>query len=756
MRRLGWVMFAATCVLVVAQGIMLAASDYSMLSTEVLVSASFPLVPIGALIGAAVGALIVSRYPRNAVGWLFCIGQLGSAISLTSGAFALLVSQGVIDAPAAGRAANYADSYFNAVFTAAVLAVIFMIAPEGRVLSPSWRLALPVPILAWGLHAAVVFAASLGFFDDANPDQVETAFALELTGIIVLLVALALGSVALWLRLRRATGERRRQLRWIVASASFLTATFTVVAVANVSLGEELWPLQVLLHLAYIGVTLSVGVAILRYRLYDIDVILSRAIVLGVLAVFVTVGYIGVVVAIGAVLSAVGAPGSSLYWPSLVATALVAAAFQPARRHVLRLADQLVYGNRAAPYEALASLSRRLADSPSPEALPERVAEATGRAVGAARTVVRLGEPGGEAAVLTAIWNDDEARPATGSARDAGTTLRLPVLDMDEQIGSIEVSTPPGRELRAFERNLLQDVAGQAGVAFRNALLEAELAARVADVQRQSVELAASRRRLLGVEDEARVGLSAAIRRGVVPHLAAVEQALGAPSAAGDGNRPAGGATSGDRPGVAVVLEQLIVETERALEELRTVCRGVFPALLERRGLIPALSSQLDAAYPLAVLDVDDSADRRLNRAAEAAAYQFCVDVTPTDRRSEIALRVDDDRLIVKISAPGSWAAVDQPGHHPAIDALPVADDADLWQHARDRVAALDGDVRVRRIGAGQVEAIAVIPLDDPAPQEPQSGDHRPAIAANNSGQETAIAAQTSSSRSGPKADLGT
>ena len=139
MRRLGWVMFAATCVLVVAQGIMLAASDYPMLSTEVLVSAAFPLVPIGALIGAAVGALIVSRYPRNAVGWLFCVGQLGSAISLTSEAFALLTTQGVIDAPTPGRAAAYAASYFNAIFTATVLAVIFMIAPDGRLLSRRWR-----------------------------------------------------------------------------------------------------------------------------------------------------------------------------------------------------------------------------------------------------------------------------------------------------------------------------------------------------------------------------------------------------------------------------------------------------------------------------------------------------------------------------------------------------------------------------------------------------------------------------------------
>ena len=81
-----------------------------------------------------------------------------------------------------------------------------------------------------------------------------------------------------------------------------------------------------------------------------------------------------------------------------MATALVAVAFQPVRRHVLRLADQLVYGNRAAPYEALATLSRRLADSPSPDALPARVAEATGRAVGASRHRGRLGAPAGSGA----------------------------------------------------------------------------------------------------------------------------------------------------------------------------------------------------------------------------------------------------------------------------------------------------------------------------------------------------------------------
>ena len=125
------------------------------------------------------------------------------------------------------------------------------------------------------------------------------------------------------------------------------------------------WVFYIAVFLAYIGVSVSVGVAILRYRLYDIDLILSRAIVLGVLAVFVTVGYIVVVVAIGWLLGAVKTAVNGLFWPSIVAMALVAVAFQPLRRYVMLLADRLVYGEQAVPYEALADLSRRLADSPS-------------------------------------------------------------------------------------------------------------------------------------------------------------------------------------------------------------------------------------------------------------------------------------------------------------------------------------------------------------------------------------------------------
>jgi signal transduction histidine kinase len=257
------------------------------------------------------------------------------------------------------------------------------------------------------------------------------------------------------------------------------------------------------------------------------------------------------------------------------------------------------------------------------------------------------------------------------------------VLDAGEQVGSIEVTMPPGRALRTFELRLLEDVAAQTGIAFRNALLESELAARVEQGRAQSAQLAASRRRLIGVEDEARERLAEAIQRRVVPHLHEVDTEL----------------TTGPARHSMQDLEPLIGEAEAALDELRTVCRGVFPALLDRRGLIPALAGQLARTHPHALLDVDDSADRRLDRAVEAAAYLFSVEVAPRDRPSVITLRVDDGQLVATVIG-------DIPGAAPGLRAPRPG-----WQHARDRVAALDGEVDVQSNDL-ETTVPAVIPLD--------------------------------------------
>jgi len=713
MRALGWVLLAGTCVLAVLQGIMLFAAFDSLLTYDVLISEAFPLVPIGSVIGAAVGALIVWRYPRNTVGWLFCAGQFGNALGMTAQAFAIVAARGLIEAGGAETSALYVANLFDATYTVAFLAVIFMLVPDGTLLSRRWRWAVALAVAAILVHHGIVVALpSSDFEPGASAIEYGTV---TMVSVIVssgaLAGAIVLGAVALWRRLRTATGDRRLQLLWIASSAVVLAVTWLALWLTSIFLSPTPWVFYVAVYLAYIGVSVSVGVAILRYRLFDIDVILSRAIVLGVLAVFVTVGYIVVVVAIGWVLGAVKTSVNGLFWPSIVAMALVAVAFQPLRRYVMLLADRLVYGEQAVPYEALADLSRRLADSPSPDDLPSRVAATVGRAVGASRTTVQLGRPGDDGSiVVTAHWPDAEA------AAQHGATVQCPVLDRGEQVGSITVIMPPGRNLRAAECRLVDDFAVQSGLAFRNAMLQTELAARVREVDARSRELAASRRRLVGVEDVERERLAGAIQRRVVPHLTPIVAELSADLDVAD-------------PALPAMLDRLTADAEKALEELRVVVRGVFPALLQRRGLVAALSAQLDATASPVALDVDESLTERLDPAVEAAAYLFCVEVVASATDGVIRLQVGDDQLVAEVRREAGAPELAPVG----AEGWPLA----AWQHAVDRVEALDGRVTFRP-GAEAVLVRAVIPTGSQPSRE------------------RLVAAQTSSSRSGPKADLGT
>ena len=191
------------------------------------------------------------------------------------------------------------------------------------------------------------------------------------------------------------------------------------------------WLAGLPLRLALLAVPLCVAVAVLRHRLLEIDLIVNRALVLALATGLVAVGYVFIVVIVGL---AVGG-GIGGFWPSLLATAVVALAFQPLRRRVVRVADRLAFGAAAVPYEALADFSRRLGDSPDPSDLLPAVADAAAHAVSATRVIVRLNIKAGPDRIaiwppfgeddLTASCVDDAGRRPWGTAgqhhgRDAG------------------------------------------------------------------------------------------------------------------------------------------------------------------------------------------------------------------------------------------------------------------------------------------------------------------------------------------------
>ena len=321
-------------------------------------------------------------------------------------------------------------------------------------------------------------------------------------------VGLLASVVSMVLRLRRSRGEARQQLRLIALAAALVAGGLVnlfVVQIANG--GEQTWAASMPLYVAYVLLIALFGVAVLRYRLYDVEVILNRTLVLAIGTAFAAIGYTTLVVLVGKRVSGTGG-----VWLSLLATALVAVAFQPLRRQVIRLANRLAYGSRAQPYEALSDFSRRIAETPTSQTLLAAVADAAGRAVSAAGRRRRTERPGRSRRLR-----------AVGHRRSGTSTPTRCRCGTDRRSWAASGSGyPAGRQLRRSDVRLLEALADQTAVVFRNVALQAQLAAHVAELDRTTEALARSRSRIIEADDAARRTMEAAISRDVLPHLATV------------------------------------------------------------------------------------------------------------------------------------------------------------------------------------------------------------------------------------------
>jgi hypothetical protein len=254
----------------------------------------------------------------------------------------------------------------------------------------------------------------------------------------------------------------------------------------------------------------------------------------------------------------------------------------------------------------------------------------------------------------------------------------VPVRHAGEVLGRIEVDVPRGLGLRVSDERLLQALAEQAAVAFRNAATEQQLAAHVAELDRTTRELGRSRARIIHAEDAARRSLEAAVSLQVMPHL------LGLP---GDIRAAREGLVSRSHP---VGLDSLVDRVNQALDELREISRGVFPAQLERAGLEPALRSYLARAGLAAGLHVDPSvAERRFSGRVEAAVYFVCAQAAAAmSAMSSMTLGPADGALLLQLTGLDG-ARLDE-------------------QSVLDRIEAVEG--ALRRQGDGLV---VTLPLED-------------------------------------------
>lgn len=548
----------------------------------------------------AVAFLALPGQPRNGAVWVLAWAAVFGSLQVTGAAVVLArtgISNAELQAETISVALGDLDLAGAIGFTLAVsmwVPALFLVItlglllfPDGTPPSPRWRpLGWASVVAIAGISLLLAWVArpwgQAAFGDEFSPALDATLAVLALTLGLCVIASVA----ALVIRWRRSEGETRLQFLWIgwgvglMAITTVVTLPFDSRLLQIVSL-----PLLVIIPLAY-------GIAVTKYRLYEIDLIVNRTIVYGALAAFITVVYVGIVAGIGALFGAGDDPNAVL---AIAATAIVAVAFQPARRWLQRAANRLVYGKKATPYQVLADFSRRVAATD--DSLLEAAARSLVAGTNAAQAAVWLQI--GDRMTLTVDW------PHIDGSSDFDVAS-FPIERDGRDLGVLTLSTAPGHRLSAEDHRLAEEVASAMGLSLQNQLLTQTLQGRVE-------ELRDSRRRLVSLQDDTRRRLERDLHDGAQQQLVALKVKLGLSKAIAERD----GATD-----TAGLLTQLSDEADGAVEALRDFARGVYPPLLEAEGLPAAVTAQ--ARRTSIPIEVEVDGIGRYDRDVEATVY-VCV-----------------------------------------------------------------------------------------------------------------------------------
>jgi signal transduction histidine kinase len=642
----------------------------------------FGLAQLGSL---GFGALIAIRQPRHPVGWLL----------LASATVFILdqpVTYYVIYAiHVSGRALPGADllgsieQIFWVPGMVPVAVLLPLVFPTGTLLSRRWRLVLWIALLG---SAATIAASIFGSHQDTTsiiggvrpwtaPAEVSRV-ADALTPIaIVLPLSVIAAVVSLALRYRRGGAEERHQIKWLLFAISLFGFGFLLDLAGFIVHAELTW-LQTVASLGLILIPVAAAVSVLKYRLYDIDIIISRTLVYGALATFITGVYVAIVVGIGHLVGSGGQPNLAL---SIVATAIVAVGFQPVRERLQKFANRLVYGKRATPYEVLSAFSERVAESYAAAEVLPRMARVLAEGTGAARADVWLRT--GPLLRQAGSWPEGaEEREAVRVTNDTLLGLleadrAVEVRHQGELLGALTITKRAGESLTPIEESLLNDLAHQAGLVLKNVGLTSELLQRLEDLR-------ASRQRLVGAQDEERRRLERNLHDGAQQNLVALKVKLGLAEAMAEK----------DPARAKELVAHLKGDADEALETLRDLARGIYPPLLADKGLAAALEAQSrKATLPV---EVETDGIGRYPQETEAAVYFCCLEALQNVQKYARATAAG-----ITITVRSGWLSFDVHDNGAGFDPKTVPRGAGL-QNMADRLDALGGSVDLESApGAG-------------------------------------------------------
>jgi signal transduction histidine kinase len=533
---------------------------------------------------ATIGALVAGRAPANRIGWVFCATGVLYGAAILSWVYAdYAVHRSSTRLPGSTVAALLPTEPI-----AAVLAFTLLLFPDGHLPSRRWRVAAWVPALA---------AALLLVSDVLRPGALDAPFAMvsnplgiagtrgvmnavNNVGWALVPISLGLGAASLLVRLRRARDLERRQLELVVAVGAIVA-----IVICLDMCTWFIWPhggLQTrmaLIGLGFAAFPAAAGVAILRYRLYDIDLVVNRTLVYITLTVLLAAAYASTALVLGTAL------GRGSAWTTAGATLAVALCFRPLRARVQDAVDRRF--NRAR-YDALLRIGEFMDALRAGRAAPEAIEELLGELVGDPRLELCLFLPDGD------LYVDTRGMPLANLPDDH--RLRTPIERAGAPVGMV-LHQPA----RADEPELLARLVEAGGLAIEIARLRAELRRRLAEVE-------ASRARIVAAADEERRRIERDLHDGAQQRLVSIGLAM----------RHAQHELAGDRPDRAEhTLDSAVDELTMAIRELRELARGLPPTQLEA-GLAPALR-ELAGRAPVPV-EVRATATQ-LPSGVEAAAY---------------------------------------------------------------------------------------------------------------------------------------
>ena len=606
----------------------------------------YPAVVLAAAIPVLLGVLVVRRGPPL-VGWLLlahglCVGMLlGGSGPTGAGTVALVVDQVL------------AGSW---IFLFLWLVLVAYLVPDGRPLSARWGYWLLL-----GLFGSVLFL--VGAAGDRDGFRAEhgglhpplgwlpptVSGVLGMIG-LALMVLLFLGSaLAVRARWRASTGVVRAQLMWLLVGALAVPVGLMVVWVNYFLLGQHEWLSDLTLSLVSVALPLTITIAILRYRLFDIQVVLSRALTYGVLV-------IGIVLLYASLLLGAERIGGSSTAGGLVAVAVVAVAVHPAYSWLRQRIERWVYGYRSQPQEALRILADR-AEAAESDGLDAAVTDAVAEALRVDR-----------------VWVDS-------AAVDRGErVVRVPLAHRGERLGTLAVEVPPGRVLSAEDLSLLDDLARYAAVLVRH--------------QRQEQQLRESRKWIVATREEERRRLRQDLHDGVGPCLAATVLKLNAAESSPDGAER------------SALVAEARKEVRSAIAEIRRAVDDLRPPAIDEVGLLAAIrqrAATMSVALPIEVCGPDPLP--ALPAAVEVAAFRIAsealANVAQHARATLCRIEVhvgDDLELTVADNGCGADGSTESPGLG--------------WDSMRERAAELGGSCTIDNRAEGGLLVRATFPIE--------------------------------------------